>query len=74
MAEKQTVAKWEQQKNMMIENLDAAELKQDSQVTEEEFLKACKNNSIGVMYSDRIAFLNSRGHQLTRTNMMNADL
>ncbi len=73
MADTKKVIDWEREKGVMI--IDLGDLKQDSQITEEDFMKHfTKYNTHGVSFDDRIQFLKDNGYELTRANMMDSSL
>lgn len=67
---KKTIQEWEKEKNcIIVGDPDISE-----KVAESEFEEMRLNNSIGVDWEHRLAFLESCGYETTRENIIDSSL
>lgn len=72
MSKSKKLSEWEKVKNSMVVNATDKQL--DKTMTEEEFDAIPFIDRLGVMYKDRVKFLKDNGYEVTRANMMDANL
>lgn len=70
MADK-SITDWERKKNVVLVDHDDL----DRVVSEDDFNKmVAEEQTVGVNFADREAFLTDNGYELTRENLVNPDL
>ena len=73
MSTQKTVEVWEREKGMMIVDADHTLLKKN--LSADEFIKLSDHRGWrGVNYSNRVKFLQANGYEVSRENLMNAEL